>query len=426
MIYNTYNFSFTKSYSGKIKKPNNLNELKILLKKKFVIVGNQRSYNDCFIGYKQKISLTNFNKIINFDKKKKLIEVETGISLKELNNFLLKNGFMLECMPGCKYVTIGGMIANNISGKLNIKNNLSNYIHSLKVIDKNLDLLNCSLRQNKKLFKLTINGKGATGPIISAKIKITKITSDNVKETILSFKSYNHFYDHLKKISKFKYVVCWVDFTKKNFDGLFFLGNHNIHKNKFKFKINDIYIPIIFAKIIGIFINNIFFISLFNRLFKFKNLIFKKKNTNFNDFFFPQNKIKNWNYFFSQGFVQFQIYLKIKDLKKIIRDIKFLIKENQLITNFVIIKFHKKILKEKNFKISLSIDFPIKRNFSRIKKALNNFVIKNNTEVELSKDIILDKLNKKTLDINPVFKKKNLKYFHKNYESSIFKRLEKI
>ena len=140
----------------------------------------------------------------------------------------------------------------------------------------------------------------------------------------------------------------------------------------------------------------------------------------------PQNKIKNWNYFFSSGFVQFQIYLKIKDLKKVIRDIKFLIKENELISNFVIIKFHKKTLKEKNFKISLSMDFPIKGNFNRIQKVLNNFVIKNNTEVELSKDIILDKLNKKTLDVNPIFKKKNLKYFHKNYESSMFKRLEKI
>ena len=52
---------------------------------------------------------------------------------------MLKNGFMLECMPGCKYVSIGGMIANNISGKLNIKNNLSNYILSLKIIDKNLN-----------------------------------------------------------------------------------------------------------------------------------------------------------------------------------------------------------------------------------------------------------------------------------------------
>ena len=100
-----------------------------------------------------------------------MIEVESGVSLKNLNNFLLKNGFMLECMPGCKYVTIGGMIANNISGKLNIKNNFSNYIQSLKIIDKNLNLLNCSIKQNKKLFKLTINGKGATGPIISAKIK---------------------------------------------------------------------------------------------------------------------------------------------------------------------------------------------------------------------------------------------------------------
>ena len=67
----TYNFSFTKSYSNRIYKPKNLNELKTLLKKKFVIVGNQRSYNDCFIGNKQKISLTNFNKIINFEKKKK-------------------------------------------------------------------------------------------------------------------------------------------------------------------------------------------------------------------------------------------------------------------------------------------------------------------------------------------------------------------
>ena len=106
---------------------------------------------------------------------------------------------MLECMPGCKYVSIGGMIANNISGKLNIKNNLSNYILSLRIIDKNLNLLNCSIRQNKKLFNLTINGKGATGPIISAKIKITKIPSDKINETILCFRSYNHFYDHLKK-----------------------------------------------------------------------------------------------------------------------------------------------------------------------------------------------------------------------------------
>ena len=103
-----------------------------------------------------------------------------------------------------------------------------------------------------------------------------------------------------------------------------------------------------------------------------------------------------------------------------------MIEDNQLVSSFVIIKFHKKTIKEKNFKISLSLDFPIKKNFSRIQKVLSNFVIKNNTEVELSKDIILDKLNKKTLDINPVFKKKNLKYFHKNYESSMFKRIERI
>ena len=365
---NIYNFSFTKSYSNKINKPKNINELKILLKKKFVIVGNRRSYNDCFIGHKQKISLTNFNKIINFEKKK-IDRSRVWNFLKKLNNFLLKNGFMLECMPGCKYVTIGGMIANNISGKLNIKNNISNYIQSLKIVDKNLNLLNCANRQNKKLFKLTINGKGSTGPIISAKIKIIKIQSEKINETILNFRSYNHFYDHLKKISKFKYGVCWVDFTKKNFDGLIFLGNHDTHKKNFQNKINDISLPITFTKIVGIFINNKFFISLFNRLFKFKNIIFSKKISNFNDFFFPKNKKKNWNYFFSNGFVQFQIY-KNKRSKKIIRDLKLLIEDNQLISNFVIIKFQQKTLKEKNFKISLSLDFPIKKKFSSYSKSI--------------------------------------------------------
>ena len=113
-----HNFSFTKSINTKILYPRNINELKKNVEKKFTIVGNLRSYGDTAIGRYNHISLLNFKKVINFDKQKKIIEVEAGLLLSDLLKYTLKHNLILSCMPGCKYVSIGGMIANNISGKL--------------------------------------------------------------------------------------------------------------------------------------------------------------------------------------------------------------------------------------------------------------------------------------------------------------------
>ena len=63
-------------------------------------------------------------------------------------------------MPGCKYVTIGGMIANNISGKLTKKNKIKYFIQSLKLINHEGKIIECSKIKKKKLFDLTIGGKG--------------------------------------------------------------------------------------------------------------------------------------------------------------------------------------------------------------------------------------------------------------------------
>ena len=96
-------------------------------------------------------------------------------------------------MPGCKYVSIGGMIANNISGKLVKKNNIKHFIKSLKLINENGKIIKCSKIKNKKLFDLTIGGKGRTGPIISAEIYLMEINSDKFFENNFSFKNYLDF-----------------------------------------------------------------------------------------------------------------------------------------------------------------------------------------------------------------------------------------
>ena len=421
-----FNFSYTASFTSKIISPKNKDELKRYLARDFTIVGNLRSYGDTFVGSGKYLSLSNFKKILNLDLKKKIIEIETGASLKEMNDVIFKKGFILECMPGCKYVTIGGMISNNISGKLLFKNKLKNYIHSLKLINNKYQIIECSPKKNKKLFHLTIGGKGRTGPIISAKLKLKKFNSPLINQKIYRFKSYKNFFKLLLKINKFKYGVCWIDFTKKNFDGMLFLGSHsniNVQKN---YSYSDLKLPNIIVIFLSIFSKIKLTTKIFNIIFKLKNRIVPTKVLNLNSFFFPQNKILNWNDFFKpEGFIQFQIYFKTKDLQKIIETIKEEINKYKIFSNFAVIKFHSD-KKNKYEKISLSLDFPINDNLPKIKKFINYVVTKHNLEVELSKDLILNRINPETMKNNEIFDKNNKKYINKNFKSNIFKRLNNV
>jgi len=316
------------------------------------------------------------------------------------------------------------MIANNISGKLVAYNSIKDHIVSIKILNNKNKIIECSKIKNKKLFFLTIGGKGRTGPIISAKLKLEKINSLDIFQEIFSFESYKKFFETFVKLKKYKYAVCWIDFTKKDFDGLIFAGKHINNNKKIDNNYSDLMLPKILIFILSFFISFKFFTIFFNYFFKIKNLLKKKKILPFNNFFFPQNKILNWNDLFKKnGFIQFQFYLKRKNLKSLVNSLKFSLKDNSLFSNFAIIKFHNKSKVSFN-RISLSLDFPIKNNYHIIKKIINYHVNKFDLEVELSKDISLSKLNNKTFKANPIFDKKNNKYFFDNFNSKLIERLK--
>ena len=271
-----HNFTFTSFIKNEVVFPENLEQLTKYLKSKHTIIGNLRSYGDTCVGKNSKhISLKNFNKIINFDKKNELIEVQSGLMLKDFFNYIVKKNFILECMPGCKFVTIGGMIANNIHGKLIIDNSLSKKIVSIKLIGNNYKIIECSRNKNKKLFDLTIGGKGLTGPILSAKIRVTKLPSKTIYQETYYFDSKRSFIKYLKELKKFKYSVTWLNFTKKNFEGMILCGKY-IKKKKYS-NSGDFNLPKILIYLISLISTNKLFIKFFNFIFKNKNFFFTKK-----------------------------------------------------------------------------------------------------------------------------------------------------
>ena len=123
----------------------------------------------------------------------------------------------------------------------------------LKIINNKFKLIECSKYKNQKLFDLTVNGKGKTGPIISAKLKLEKINSDKIFRKSFHFKSYNDFFKHIKSLNSYKYVVCWIDFTKKNFNGIIFAAHHIKKKSNILNKYNDIRLPSLLISFLSFF-----------------------------------------------------------------------------------------------------------------------------------------------------------------------------
>ena len=83
-------------------------------------------------------------------------------------------GWFIPVTPGTKYVSIGGMVANNVHGKNVNKNQLKYYINQIKLLNLQGKIITSSNKKNKKIFDLTVGGFGLTGIIISVKNKIKK------------------------------------------------------------------------------------------------------------------------------------------------------------------------------------------------------------------------------------------------------------
>ena len=79
--------------------------------------GLARSYGD--VGLNEDNALlvaTGINRILAWNQQTGLIRCEAGLSLAQLLEFCVPRGWFPQVLPGTKFVTVGGAIANDIHG----------------------------------------------------------------------------------------------------------------------------------------------------------------------------------------------------------------------------------------------------------------------------------------------------------------------
>ena len=365
----------------------------------FLASGKRRSYGDvCFNSRGVTIDMTNFDKVLSFDKDKGIIKVQAGITIDRLLRIIVPDGWFIQTSPGTKFVSIGGAIANDIHGK-NHHNvgTFGNCVEGIKIINSKKEVLD--LDPEDDLFKATIGGLGLTGVILEATIQLAKIESSYLDVETLPFDNLDEFFKIEKdSVNKYEFTVSWIDLTNSNKSfcrGLFQRANWSkdrnfkVHSNKTLFLPYFLPFNIVSKRLMEIF--NLIYFSIGKP--KIPKSI---KKTHYSSFFYPLDIIGGWNKLYGKkGFYQYQLALKETSSSKGLREILKVIKNSDVKPTLSVLKTFgpkksKGLISFATEGSTLTMDFPKNNQVKALFAELNKIVLKNEGRINPSKDFNID------------------------------------
>ena len=134
--------------------------------------------------------------------------------LSEILEIIVPKGWFLKVTPGTKYITIGGAIASDVHGKNHhIDGCFSEFVLEFRLFLPSGDIV--TVKKGDELFYATCGGMGLTGIILDAKIQLKKISSKNIKQTIIKTKNLQETFEAFEKYANTRYSVAWIDCLAK-------------------------------------------------------------------------------------------------------------------------------------------------------------------------------------------------------------------
>jgi len=413
--------------------PSSESELISILKssKSLAVRGNGRSYGDLSINTNTTLTMTKFNRIIEWDKVNGNLIAESGVLIADIIDDFLPKGWFPYVTAGTKFITLGGAIACDVHGKNHhVEGSFGNYVNWIDLIDQNNELIRCSQTENSKLFHWTIGGLGLTGVILRCSIKLKKIETGWINQNTIVNKNLAETLKSFDQHYNATYSVAWIDCISKSRSfgrSILMLGEHaNLHDVKNK--------PVIFPTqnkqkislsfVVPSLVLNKLAISIFNKFYFLINRRKSKSLIGWDNYFFPLDSIGSWNKMYGKkGFFQFQCVLPIENAQKGLEEILKTVQENGSNAFLAVLKKLGKGNGHFSFPregFTISLDFKVTKRNLRLSKKLHEIVEKFSGSIYFAKD--------STLDRDEFFQQKNdemikLKVRNLKIDSELSKRL---
>jgi len=194
--------------------------------------GAGRSYGDAsLVAENICLDLTRMNRILQWNPTTGIIEVEPGVTVRQLWQHIIGDGWWPPVVSGTMFVSMGGAVGMNFHGKNNFAMGpIGDHVLEFDLLLPGGDLLTCSREQNEDLFRAAIGGFGMLGCFTRIVLRMKKVYSGllsvhafstrNFADIIEQFETRRHTAD---------YLVGWVDCFAKGDS----LGRAIVHEARY-------------------------------------------------------------------------------------------------------------------------------------------------------------------------------------------------
>lgn len=143
-------------------------------KSKITIAGKKHSQGgQTLLDNSIHLNMLTFNKILAFDKKRKLITVQPGVTWKQIQDFINSHNLAIKVMQSSNIFTVGGSIAVNAHGRDPNYGPVIETIRSFHLMLADGTVVEVSPQKNKALFDLAVGGYGLFGIITDVSLELT-------------------------------------------------------------------------------------------------------------------------------------------------------------------------------------------------------------------------------------------------------------
>ena len=191
--------------------------------------GAGRSYGDASLNAEGiSLDLTRMKRILAWDPDTGIIRVEPGVTIQQLWQYTIEDGWWPNVVSGTMFPTLGGAAAMNIHGKNNWKAGpIGNWILEFELLTPTGETKVCSRSQNADLFHAAIGGFGMLGVFTRLDLQLKKVYSGLLNVTPIGHRNFHELFQIFsERLPQSDYLVGWIDCFAAG-DGL---GRGQIHQ----------------------------------------------------------------------------------------------------------------------------------------------------------------------------------------------------
>ena len=159
------------------------------------------------------LDLTAMNRVLSFDRATGVAVVEPGVTIEDLWQRILPDGWWPAVVPGTAFPTIAGVAAMNIHGKNNFKvGTVGDWIDEFDVALPTGELRTCSRTVNPDLFHAAIGGFGMLGTFTRIVLRTKRVHSGDLEVVATRAPNLRAMMDHFEaRKGEVDYLVGWID-----------------------------------------------------------------------------------------------------------------------------------------------------------------------------------------------------------------------